>query len=127
MRSILIMILLLPFFFNFSYQPDMDQVNEARSLYLENVVHTSLAYAQIKGYFSSTDIQSLQNQVANALGYPAGDVTVTATETLQTRGEPITLTISIPTRLAFFNLVPATNHATITRSETAASEAILNS
>lgn len=126
MRNIIIMILLLPFFFNFSYQPEMDQVNEARSLYLENVVHTSLAYAQIKGYFSTTDIQSLQNQIANALGYPVSEVNISATETPQTRGTPITLTVSIPTRIAFFNLVPTTNHATITRSETASSEAILS-
>ncbi|MFD1674147.1 hypothetical protein [Alicyclobacillus fodiniaquatilis] len=126
MRSVIIMILLLPLFYYFGYQPDMDQVNEARSLYLENVVHTALTQAQIKGYFSTTDLQTIQDNVASALGYPTNEVYINGTTTQQTRGVQITLTLSIPTQIAFFNMSPATNHATITRSESATSEAILS-
>jgi hypothetical protein len=123
-RSVIIFILLLPLFFYFAYQPLMDQVNEARGMMLESEVHVALEQGKIKGYFTTADLQNIQNTVATALGYPPSWVSVQGTTTPQTRGNLISLRISVPTQLTFLNLTHANNTLQLSRSGTAMSEAL---
>ncbi|MCL6599572.1 MAG: hypothetical protein K6T81_12645 [Alicyclobacillus macrosporangiidus] len=124
MRDVIILVLLYFGILTWNYQPYMDVINGARLQYLQSVVHTAISEAKIKGYFTSTDLQTIQQNVAQALGYPTGNVFVSGTTTPTTRGTPIELTVSVPTRINLFSLSPSTNHAMLTAHESADSEAL---
>lgn len=124
MTNVLSMMLMGVFYFYFLFQPQMDQINSDRGLLIENVVHSALQQAALKGYFSSTDLQTIQNAVGTDLGYPTSDVQVTGTTTPQTRGNFIELSISVPTSIDLINLNGSNNKTLITRTEYAASDAL---
>lgn len=124
MRDVIVVILLYFGILSWNYQPYMDVINGARLQYIQSVVNTALSEAKIKGYFSTTDLQTIQSDVADTLGYPAGDVTVTGTTTYTTRGTPIQLAVQIPTTINMFTMSPSTNSAVLRSSQTADSEAL---
>jgi hypothetical protein len=124
MRAVIILLLLMASLFNVTYQPVMDQVNEAKDMYLQNTVQTALQEAAVKGYFTPVDLSTLQSDVANGLGYPVSEVFVQGTTLLTPRGEPLSLKISIPTQLTFLNLGGGDNHMELTAQATAMSEAL---
>ena len=119
------MVILLYFgILSWNYQPYMDVVNGARTQYIQAVVNTAISEAKIKGYFSSTDLTTIQTNISQALGYPTGDVMVTGTTTFMARGTPIQLTVEIPTTISMFTMSPSSNSAVLRASETADSEAL---
>lgn len=124
MRDVIVVILLYFGIISWNYQPYMDVINGARLQYIQSVVNTALSEAKIKGYFSTTDLQAIQSSVAQTLGYPTGDVTVTGTTTYTVRGTPILLTVEVPTTINMFTMSPSTNSAVLRSSETADSEAL---
>ena len=126
MREVIVIVLLYFGILSWNYQPYMDAINGARLQYLQTTVYTALSEAKIKGYFTSADLQTIQLNIATTLGYPSGDVTVTGTTTPTTRGEPVALTVSIPSHLNLFSMSPSSNTVQLTASETADSEALLS-
>ena len=124
MRDVIVVILLYFGILSWNYQPYMDVVNGARTQYIQAVVNTAISEAKIKGYFSSTDLTTIQTNVSQALGYPTGDVMVTGTTTFMARGTPIQLTVEIPTTISMFTMSPSSNSAVLRASETADSEAL---
>ncbi|MCL6441882.1 MAG: hypothetical protein K6T83_00205 [Alicyclobacillus sp.] len=124
MRDVIIVALLYFSILSWNYQPYMDAINGARLQYLQTAVNTAISEAKIKGYFTSTDLQNIKSDVAQTLGYPTQDVVVSGTTTPMTRGEPIELSVSIPTHINLFSLSPAANEAILTAHESADSEAL---
>lgn len=124
MREVIVIALLYFGIVSWNYQPYMDVVNGARQQFLQSVVHTAISEAKIKGYFSTADLQSIQSDVEQSIGYPASDVNVSGTTTFTMRGNPIQLSVSIPTTISMFSMSPATNTATLRAGETADSEAL---
>lgn len=105
-----------------SYQPIKSDVVNAKAEFIQNEVQTAIQQAKIKGYFSGADLQSIQLDVANHLGYPTSDVAVSGTTTPQTRGQEIALHITIPTTLNFMHFSWINDEMDITRGATAESE-----
>ncbi|KPV42690.1 hypothetical protein [Alicyclobacillus ferrooxydans] len=124
MRDLIAAILLSIFLYFFAWQPFQDELNANKSLLIQNIVHNSLSQASVTtGYFTTSDLLSIQAEVANDLGYPTSEVTVIGTTTPQTRGGLLSLTISVPTSLTFVH-IPSTEVVPITQSETAMSEVL---
>jgi peptidoglycan hydrolase-like protein with peptidoglycan-binding domain len=123
-KDILAFLLLFPLFTYFTWQPVQTEVNNAKIVHVDAIVHTALSEAKIKGYFSPEDLQTIQQTVAEDLGYPEGAVSVQGTQTPQTRGQPVSLTVTIPLRLQFLNIYGANNTQMYTHTETQMSEAL---
>ena len=125
MRDVIVVALLFFGILTWNYQPYMDAINGARLQYLQATVNTALSESKIKGYFSSSDLQTIQDNVATTLGYPTDEVLVSGTTTPTDRGQPIELSVSIPSTINLFTIAPSANGTMLTSSETADSEAIL--
>ncbi|WP_436664454.1 hypothetical protein ACOALA_20705 (plasmid) [Alicyclobacillus acidoterrestris] len=125
MRDVIVVVLLYFGLISWNYQPYMDEINGVREQYLQTVVNTALSEAKIKGYFTSSDLTTIQSDVAQHLGYPSGDVEVTGTTTPMSRGEELDLSVSIPSQISLFTLAPSTNQVTLRATGSADSEAIL--
>ena len=124
MRNVIVVVLLFFGILTWNYQPYMDVINGARIQVLQADVNTAISEAKIKGYFTSSDLQTIQDTVAQSLGYPTQDVVVTGTTTPTTRGNPMSLSVSVPTHINLFSMNPSTNTAVLTGRATAGSEAL---
>ncbi len=124
MRDVIVVVLLYFGILVWNYQPYMDIINGARLQYLQTVVYTGLAEGKIQGDFTSSNLLDIQNNVAQTLGYPVSDVVVSGTTTFTLRGQPMELSISVPSSLNLFSLSPSTNKVDLTAQETADSEAL---
>ncbi|QSO50143.1 hypothetical protein [Alicyclobacillus mengziensis] len=123
MGQFLAMVIFFGPIFYIVFLPVMATVNNAKSFYVNSQALTAIEQAKIKGYLTTTDLTTIQDQTAQGLGYPTSLVSVSGTTTPQTRGNTLYLTIQVPSELSFVNLnLP--NNITIGASETAASEAL---
>jgi hypothetical protein len=87
-------------------------------------VYTALSEAKIKGDFTSSDLENIQNTVAQTLGYPASEVSVSGTTVLTLYGSPMSLTITIPSQISLFS-DGSSNAVMLTATETVDSEALV--
>lgn len=124
LRNILIVVLLSLVVLTWSYQPYMDMINGLREEYLQSAVYTALSEAKIKGDFTSSDLENIQNTVAQTLGYPASEVAVSGTTVLALYGSPMFLTITIPSQISLFS-GGSSNAVMLTATETVDSEALV--
>jgi predicted metal-binding membrane protein len=124
LRNILIVVLLSLVVLAWSYQPYMDMINGMREEYLQSAVYTALSEAKIKGDFTSSDLENIQNTVAQTLGYPASEVSVSGTTVLTLYGSPMSLTITIPSQISLFS-DGSSNAVMLTATETVDSEALV--
>ncbi|WP_258112154.1 hypothetical protein [Alicyclobacillus sp. SP_1] len=124
LRNILIVVLLSLVVLAWSYQPYMDMINGMREEYLQSAVYTALSEAKIKGDFTSSDLENIQNTVAQTLGYPASEVSVSGTTVLALYGSPMSLTITIPSQISLFS-GGSSNAVMLTATETVDSEALV--
>lgn len=126
MKDVIIVTLLFFAILSWNYQPYMDEINGVREQYIQTVANTAISEAKIKGYFTSSDLTNIQDTVADHLGYPAQEITVSGTTILMTRGEPINLSISLPSIVNLFSVSPSTNHVTLAANASADSEALVS-
>lgn len=124
MRDAIIVALLFFLVMSWNYQPYMDAINGARLQYIQAEANTAIDEGKIKGYFSSSDLQTITQDVSSVLGYPVADVSVSGTQAPQTFGNPVWIKISIPTHLNMFSMASSTNTTTLVGSAVANSEAL---
>lgn len=124
MRDVIIIVLLFVGILSWNYQPYMDEINGIREQYIQTVATTAISEAKIKGYFTSSDLTTIQSDVANELGYPTSQVVVTGTTTPMNRGQAIQLSISLPSRISLFGPSSSTNQVVLQANVSADSEAL---
>jgi len=111
------------FLIYFAFQPLASHLTAEKSLVIDTYQQDALAEAKIKGYFTATDLQKIQQQIAMALSYSTTNVTVSGTTTPTPRGQLISLTVEAPAYFTFYT-VTGNNQVLLGGTKTAASEAL---